>query len=267
MGNRLKVEVLGPLGLSLGGVDAVPSAPKERQVLAVLLLNESRVVPVSALIDELWGDEPPKSALTTVQTYIVNIRKTLVERWGLPVARVRGELLTTVSTGYRFNTDHADHDLREYRRLVAAGRQAFHAGDEEGGVELLRRAEELRRGPVLVDVKRGRHLDTEIAGLEQAHLTVQESRIEAQLRLGEHRELLGELFTLTPHHPYHEHLHGYLMLSLHRCGRRNQALEVFRGLRESMVRELGLEPSPWLLRLQRDILRSVEPADPGLSAG
>ncbi|MGK5627225.1 AfsR/SARP family transcriptional regulator [Streptomyces sp. URMC 123] len=254
----MAIGVLGPLALRSGGNTAEPSAPKERQVLSLLLMNHSQVVPVSVLIDELWPSRPPKTASTIIQTYILNLRKFLSRQCGMPPAQVAGELLRTRNRGYLFDTEACQFDLREYQRLEAAGRRALELGDPAHAVELLRRADGWWRGPALADVQRGLALEAEVTRLEQSRLLARELRIETELRIGRHREVLGELSMLVLQYPYHEHLHGYYMLALHRCGRRTQALEVFLRLRRVMSRELGLEPSPSLQRLQRDILETAD---------
>lgn len=268
MADTMRVTILGSLSVVReGGRTAAPSAPKERKLLALLLLNHGRVVPTHVLIDELWGDNPPRSVRTAVQTYILNIRGKLAHELDLPGAWVRDNLVVRDNEGYKFRTDQCEFDLRDYRELAELGENAIAGGNDELAVEALRKAEGLWSGSILPDVDHGLPLRSEIIRLEQGKLAIQELRIETELRLGRHRELLSELAVLALQHPFHERLHEYLMRALYHSGRSVQALEVFRQLRRSMVDEMGLEPSARIQELQQDILSSrvAEPALAGRS--
>ncbi|MGV9362138.1 AfsR/SARP family transcriptional regulator [Amycolatopsis sp. NPDC003731] len=261
MGDRTTITILG--NLSIRGrhrSEAAPSAPKEREVIALLLFNYGRVVPVHQLIDELWPAEPPRRARTALQTYILNLRRRLAGELHLPPAHVRTEVLVTRSEGYRFQLADCSFDLHEYLGLAAAGERAAAGGDDERAVELLRRAEKLWTGPVLPEIDHGLPLRSEITRLEQRRVAARELRIESELRLGRHRELVSELSMLVHQHPYHERFHEYLMFSLHRVDRRVEALEVFERLRHALRGELGLEPSERVQNLRRGILGSDEVA-------
>ncbi|GGM52695.1 hypothetical protein GCM10012275_24610 [Longimycelium tulufanense] len=249
---------MGPLSLRLGSSEATPSAKKERRILSLLLLNYSRVVPVSLMIDELWGAAPPKRALATVQTYILNIRKSLVRALRADSKTVYRDLLVTRSGGYLFNCASVVFDLQEYRKLESAGRKALDAGDDRAAVRSLRRADNLWDGPPLAGVELGLPLEVEVTRLNQSRLTAMELRIAAELRLGRHADILSELAALALQHPFHENIHAYLMVALYRSGRRTCALEVFQRLRSKMTAELGLEPSAKLRQLQEAILNSME---------
>lgn len=259
----MKIRVLGPLSVSHDGIDGVPTARKPRQILSVLLLNESKVVLTSALIAELWDDAPPKSALTTLQTYILHIRKLLAAMFGTALADVAREILVTRHRGYTFRVGDGTFDLREFRNLAQRSRQTARRGDDPGTVQALREAMAQWDGPALADVEHGRILRAEVTRLEEMRLDLVERCIESELRLGRHRESVSELAGLVVQHPFHEDLHAQLMVALHRCGRRLDALAVFQRLRDSMVVEVGLEPSTKLHRLQRAILN----ADPSLDLG
>ncbi|MEV2218177.1 AfsR/SARP family transcriptional regulator [Streptomyces sp. NPDC050997] len=236
--------------------DAAPSAPKERKVLALLLFNYARAVPVHLFVDELWASDPPKRARTALQTYVLNLRTRLARDLGMPASRVRDEILVTRSEGYQFQLEGHPFDLHEFLRLVDIGDKAIVNGDDVKAIEVLRKAEGLWTGPILPDVEHGLPLQSEIARLEQRRTVAQELRIESELRLGRHRELVSELSMLALRHPCHERYHEYLMFCLNRLGHRVQALEVFRSLRHSLVDELGLEPSVRIQNLQQEILES-----------
>ncbi|MEU3711086.1 AfsR/SARP family transcriptional regulator [Streptomyces catenulae] len=263
MGVQIGIDVLGSLSLHTDEVQATPTAPKERKVLALLLMNHSQVVPVSQLVEELWHDSPPRTALTALQTYIRNIRRSIALKMSLPSAKVSGDLLRTRSQGYVFHTEACTFDLAEFRRLAEAGRAALRTGDQVGAVRQLQLADDLWQGSALVDVEQGLPLQAEVSRLEQARRTARGLRIETVLRIGRHEEVLGELAGLVLQQPFDEHLHAYYMLALQRSGRRPHALETFDRLRRSMADELGLEPSPDLRRLQQEILGPTDPAPYG----
>ncbi|OKK14679.1 hypothetical protein AMK16_29360 [Streptomyces sp. CB00455] len=267
----MDIDVLGALAVRENGISITPTAPKPRQVLALLALHADQVVPVSALIEELWAGEPPRSARTTLQTYVLQLRAliaTALERGAAdgeqsgadpdaaPGAAVRTakDILVTLPGGYLLSSGGGTLDVREFDRLAGTGYRAMDAGDFPAAARLLREALALWTGPAFADVQGGVQLDMEIRRLEETRLCALDQRIEADLRLGRHRELLAELTVLATRYRTHENLHGQFMLALHRSGRRGEALDVYQRLRGTLVRELGLEPSVALRRLQRSIL-------------
>ena len=252
----MQIKVLGPLNVHVGFTDALPTARKPRKLLALLLLSDSRVVPVSSLVTELWDHSPPRSAMTTLQTYVMQLRKALAEAMGVSTTLVSREVLLTKGTGYAFRVSPGQLDLHEYARLESAGEWALKCGDDAGAVRLLRQAERLWRGPALADIEHGQLMEAEVARLEQSRMTMVERRIEAELRLGLHQSTLSELAGLVSYHRFHEDLHAKFMLALYRSGHRSRALEVYQRLRKALVDELGLEPSPKLQSLLRSVLLS-----------
>ncbi|MCF3137062.1 AfsR/SARP family transcriptional regulator [Streptomyces olivochromogenes] len=259
----MDIEVLGALSVRENGAPVVPTAPKPRQVLALLALNADQVVSVARLIEELWGENPPRSARTTLQTYVLQLRELIAEA----LARAENErctakdILTTVPGGYRLETRGGTADFREFERRAGTGYRAMDAEDYTGAARRLADALSLWTGPALTDVQAGGQIDMEVRRLEEARLCALDQRIEADLRLGRHRELLAELTVLVNRYRMHESLHGQFMLALHRSGRRGEALSVYQRLRATLVSELGLEPSAALSRLQRSILMArPEPA-------
>ncbi|MFD9797096.1 BTAD domain-containing putative transcriptional regulator [Streptomyces sp. NPDC059070] len=254
----MDIEVLGALSVRKNGLSIAPTARKPRQVLALLALHADSVVPLATLAEELWDDAPPRSARTTVQTYVMQLREVI----GEALARRDGErrtakdVLVTLPGGYRLETDAAEGrvDFREFERRATAGHRAMDAGDHTGAARLLREALALWSGPALGDVHRGCRIRPETERLEESRLAALDRRIEADLHLGRHRELLSELTLLVSRHPLHETLHGQFMLALHRSGRRSEALDVYQRLRATLVAQSGLEPSAALGRLQMAIL-------------
>jgi DNA-binding SARP family transcriptional activator len=215
---------------------------------------------VDTLIEELWESSPPNSAMTTLQTYVLQLRKLLAGAMGVPAAEVARKLLVTEVNGYSFRPDSAETDMTAFERGVRGADRTAGAGDARGAVALYRQALALWRGPVLADVQLGPVLEVHKRRLESRRLEVLEARIEAELQLGLHRVLLSELSDLVSQHPTHEPLYAQYMVALHRSGRRVQALEAFQRLRSALATELGVGPSWELLRLQQAVIA----ADPAL---
>ncbi|CAL9371296.1 AfsR/SARP family transcriptional regulator [Streptomyces cellulosae] len=258
----MDIAVLGPLAVRQADVSIVPSAGKPRQVLALLALRAGSVVPVPTLMDEVWGDAIPRSANTTLQTYILQVRRRISEALG-PSAEVSAkDLLTTCFGGYQLTAQAVRSDLAEFNALVTRGDALLAEGNARAASATLERALSLWRGPALVDVPLGRVLATEVLGMDEARIRAKEMRIEADLRLGRHAALLGELRMLVSEHPLHEKLRAQLMLALYRSGHAWRALEAYQQLRRTLVEELGVDPSPRLQRLHQAVLAG----DPRLEA-
>ncbi|MDQ0955767.1 DNA-binding SARP family transcriptional activator [Streptomyces phaeochromogenes] len=262
----MQIDVLGVLEVRENGASIAPTAPKPRQVLALLALHADRVLPVSALIDELWAGRPPRSARTTLQTYILQLRDLIALALhqqapgaapASPPRRRAKDVLVTSPGGYMLVLGEGTSDVREFERLAGMGYRALDAGDFQGASRLLREALTLWTGSAFADVQTGAQLEMEARRLEEGRLCALDQRIEADLRLGRHRELLAELTVLTSRYSAHENLHAQFMLALHRSGRRGEALDVYHRLRATLVRDLGLEPSPRLRHLQQSILAAA----------
>lgn len=248
----LRVSLLGPLFACLGQTPFAPSAPKQRQVLALLALKAGQAVTVPTLVEELWGDRPPRSYATTLQTYVLHLRKALAAAQpDNPAAR---RLLGTTHFAYVLEKSTCQTDLEEFNRLARAGRTAAKEGDHRLASEWLDRALKLWRGPAMVDVPKGPVLEIEAASLEEARLGVLELRIEADLILGRHRDLLSELTLETAKNPMNENLSAFLMFALYRSGHVGRSLKAFHWLRSVLNNELGVEPCARLQRLQAAIL-------------
>jgi SARP family transcriptional regulator, regulator of embCAB operon len=257
----LSIGLLGPLSLRLNQTRVVASAPKQRQVMALLALNAGRVVTGPTLIEELWGDCPPRSYATTLQTYILQLRNALAAAdSGNPGAR---QMLSTHHNGYLLEEDACQTDVEVFDRRVRAGRAAAEAGDDRLASEELSRALQLWRGPALVDVRMGGVLEIEAASLEYCRLGALERRLEADLALGRHADLLGELTLLAARNPTNENFWAFLMTALYRAGHVGRSLQAFHRLRSVLNNELGVEPCPRVQRLQAAILAG----DPVLETG
>ncbi|MFF3420044.1 BTAD domain-containing putative transcriptional regulator [Streptomyces sp. NPDC002698] len=284
----MDIDVLGTLAVRLDNVSITPTAPKPRQVLALLALRAGQVVPVGVLAEELWGARPPRSARATLQTYILQLRELIcaalesgargtegagdagdaVDAGGAGRRQAK-DVLLTVPGGYLLKSGDGVSDVREFERLAGSGYRAMDAEDYPQAARLLRQALGLWSGPALADVHTGPQLQTEAKRLEESRLCALDQRVEADLRLGRHRELLAELTVLINQYPMHESLCGQYMLALYRSGRRGEALDAYQRLRATLVRTMGLEPSPALAKLQRSLLMSgpeTLPARPPMSA-
>ncbi|MDR6980672.1 DNA-binding SARP family transcriptional activator [Streptomyces sp. 3330] len=263
---------MGTLEITLNGAAVMPTAPKPRQLLALLALHAGRVVPVASLTEELWGDRPPRTARTILQTYVLQLRELITAALGKGqqddgAARTAKDVLVTAPGGYLLDSAGGTLDVRELERLTGVGYRAMRDGDFQGAARHLGEALALWTGPAFADVQAGPQLEMEARRLEEMRLCALDQRIEAELRLGRHRDLLVELTVLVNRYPTHENLHGQYMLALHRSGRRGEALEAYRRIRTTLVRELGLEPSAALRRVQQMILMAGPETGPARAAG
>ncbi|HEV2779572.1 MAG TPA: AfsR/SARP family transcriptional regulator [Actinophytocola sp.] len=255
-----RFKLLGPLAITHRGVDIAPSAPKLRALLVSLLLNANRTVGSAELVREIWGDEPPPSAHATLQTYIVKLRSLFRDALGLSATHVNQKMLLTYSGGYTLRVDPEQLDITEFERLVSAGSAALRTGNYEVAAHSLGRSLALWRGSII----HGGHWTqtlAQIVRLEERRFYAQTMRIEADLCLGRHHEMISELASLTIEHPLHESAQAMLMIALHRAGRMSAALDVFRSFRGRIKRELGIGPSTRLQALHNALLS----ADPVLN--
>ncbi|MFE5814070.1 BTAD domain-containing putative transcriptional regulator [Streptomyces sp. NPDC056479] len=244
------------------GEDVTPSAPKLRQVLALLVLNANSLVSVDQLCEELWEDRPPLSALTTLQTYIYQLRRRLLlatEQHGAPFGSRPPHSCPAILTrvgGYELRLDDKQSvDAYRFDQLTEQGMAQLRTGAGElEAARTLKKALSLWHGGALVDVSTGRRLSAWSTQLEERRKSVQEQRFSLELELGRHHAVLDELSEAFRAHPTHEAFAGQLMRALHRCGRRPDALNTFRTLRSHLVEELGLEPSAQLQRLHQEVL-------------
>ena len=249
----IRFNVLGPLRMETLSTDRTPSAAKPRQVLSLLLVNANRIVSTDTLSEELWRDNPPRSATTTLQTYIFQIRKLMGSRSGSDQSDSRNHLVTT-QNGYMLRVRPDELDLFVFEDLATTGEAALRAGEPEKAARLLSDALALWKGRTLIDVTCGPHLDVHTVRLDERRMAVTEQRITADLMIGRHREIVVELMALTAEQPYHEYLHIQLMMALYASLRRSDALEVYHRLRRRLLDDLGIEPSPALHAMQQAIL-------------
>jgi DNA-binding SARP family transcriptional activator len=236
----LDFRILGPVEVWDDEAQLQLGGPKQRAVLALLLLDAGRVVSTDRLIDALWGEQPPATAATSLQNFISQLRKVL-----------GADVLVTKPPGYRLQVEPEQLDLERFRRLVEGSRQE---GPAQRAAKL-REALGLWRGPALADLAFESFALGESARLEELRLAALEERIEADLETGRHGELVGELEALVREHPLREQLRRSLMLALYRSGRQAEALQVYHDARRTLVDELGIEPSAGLQQLHGAMLR------------
>ena len=245
----MEFRILGPIEVWSEGRQLRLGGVKQRALLAVLLLHRNEVVSVDRLIDELWGGDPPTTAVKTAQVHVSQLRKTLGRDRG-----EAGEVLVTRSPGYLLRIDAGELDSDRFEQLADEGRRALRAGEPELATRVLLEALSLWRGPALADFTADEFAQTEIGRLEEARVSAIEERIDADLALGRHQALVGELDALIQAHPLRERLRGQLMLALYRSDRQAEALAAYRDARRMLDDELGLEPSESLQRLEHAIL-------------
>ncbi|WP_232832248.1 AfsR/SARP family transcriptional regulator [Nocardiopsis sp. FIRDI 009] len=253
----MKFTILGTLEVLEGDRVCTPSAPKVLQVLALLLLRANRPLPLEVVVEELWGDSPPKSAVTTAQTYICHLRKVL-DQEGLTTRE--HELLVTRPYGYMFRIGPEQLDALVFQRKLTEGRRLLEEDRPDAASTRLAEALDLWTGPILAHVARGPVLGAHAIRLEEQRLRALELRIQAEVLLGRDRELIGELRSLVMQYPLNEWFHGQLIRALGRAGRRNEALEAYRRVRTTLTDELGLEPSDELQALHQEVLGATPTA-------
>lgn len=215
----------------------------------MLVLDGKDGVSVERLIDELWGEEPPRTARKTLQVHVSRLRKEL------------GDVLETRPNGYALRLDRMEVDLHDFEGLSQRGRDALDAGNPGEAASLLREALDLWRGEPLAGLEAEPFAGTATARLDDLRLDVTELRVEADLALGRHASLVGELERLVSQHPYREGLRRQLMVALYRSGRQADALAAYRSARATFIEDLGVEPGPELRDLEAAVLRH----DPVLS--
>lgn len=233
----MEFRILGPLEVADDGRLLALGGTKQRALLALLLLRANEVVSQDRLIDELWGESPPESGKTALQVHVSQLRKALGP-----------DLIVTRPPGYVIQVGDGELDLHRFEQLVAAAR----TGEPVEAARLLREGLALWRGAALAEL--GDSFAATERALEEQRLAALEQRIDADLALGEHADLVPELERLVREQPLRERLRGQLMLALYRGGRQADALEVYRSGRRLLDEELGLEPGEELQRLEKAIL-------------
>jgi predicted ATPase/DNA-binding SARP family transcriptional activator len=247
----MEFRVLGPIEARDDDRPLPLGRPKQRAVLAALLLHAGDAVPRERLIDELWGEEPPASAVASLQVYVHGLRQAL-----------GAERIETHGQSYRLQVEEGELDLDRFERLVALAEQDLGAGRADAASGRIREALALWRGAALADLADEPLARGEAGRLEEQRLHALELRNDVELALGRHAALAAELDALVAEHPYRDRLRQQQVLALYRSGRQKDALEAYQAARHALVDELGIEPSQELRELERAILRQ----DPALAA-
>ncbi|GHB82086.1 hypothetical protein GCM10010347_61200 [Streptomyces cirratus] len=257
----MRFNLIGPFEIvSDDGRVYRPGTPKVCQTLALLLTRPHEIVTAEALIHELWGDAPPRSAVTTLQTYVYHARRMLVSEDLVPAGR---SLIVTSPPGYRILADDAEIDIRVFERLVAQARGELGGGDPGAALRSVRQALDLWRGPALSNHPVGDVLTGHLVHLEELRVRAFEIRIEAQEQLGLTRESIPELRKLTNDYPLNEWFHSRLITALVAAGRRAEAVRAYQNVHRVLADELGMEPSPELRQLRARLLSPAPRRAPG----
>ncbi|MEZ0113924.1 DNA-binding SARP family transcriptional activator/Tfp pilus assembly protein PilF [Catenulispora sp. EB89] len=252
MAEGWRFRLLGPLEVRHDGRAVPVAAPKQRVLIALLALAAGDPVPVDRLIAGLWDEQPPASARNTLQNYVLRLRRILT-------AGDEPSPLVTSSAGYRLAVDADAVDVHRFGALLRRARDAESAGEPRFAASLLEEASGLWHGEALTDAPSDLLRREVLPGLVERRLAAQERRVELELGLGHHHELVTELVALTAAHPLRERLWAQLMLALYRSGRTGEALETYRKARAALAEQLGIDPGPELRRLHQEILAG----DPG----
>jgi WD40 repeat protein/DNA-binding SARP family transcriptional activator len=247
-GRAMQFRILGPLEVDPGSGPIPLGGPKQRAVLACLITRANQFVAAETLVDQVWGEEPPEQARNVIQTYVSHLRKALGHD------RIEGH-----APGYRLRLDPSELDAARFDALVRDAKKALPV-DPSLAVGTLEAALALWRGPALADVADQPSLLAEATRLDDRRLEAQEERVEGLLALGAPARAIGELEVMLADHPLRESLWGLLMLAFYREGRQADSLGAYQRAREILADELGIDPSPELVRLHERILRQ----DPGL---
>jgi WD40 repeat protein/DNA-binding SARP family transcriptional activator len=245
----MRISILGHVEASVDDQPVTLGGAKQRAVLAMLGLEANRPVTADRLAEGLWGEHPPQSAGKMVQNYVWRLRQTFADDGGAEIV--------TRGSGYELRIDRELVDVCRLERLVSEAARAAENGRANGAA---REALALFRGDPLADVADEPFASAEIRRIEELRLTAAELAIDADLAAGRHQEVVGEIDALLSGNPLRERLHGQRMLALYRCGRQAEALDAYREARQTLVEEIGIEPSPELRRLHDAILRQ----DPSL---
>ena len=251
----LRIRVLGPLEVLIDGRAAELGAPKQRRLLAVLLAHANKAVPVDQLIDVLWDECAPRSARKCIQVYVSGLRKLLGDRIGFG------------GGGYLCRTGPQECDLLRFEQLTAAGRRAARNGDREAACRML--AEAVRSWPdrAFADLTAVPWFAAESDRLQERFLAAYEDWVELEVDLGRHLSALDSLDELATRYPARERLSVCRMTALSRCGRTSEALAHYDRLRQSLARDLGIEPSPVLRGLYQRLLIGTGAAPRPAAAG
>ena len=268
-GPSIELRVLGPFEVVAGGQSLALGSPKQRALLAALVISANRVVAVDHLIEELWGDEAPARAMASLQAYISRLRR-LLQPTG--PNRSRSDVLVTQPPGYLLRVDPAAIDAVRFERAAVEGMRLLGEGRAPAAVASLDAAHALWRGPPYADFTFEEFARAEIARLEELHLAAVEARLVALTRTGQVAAAIAEAEAVVLEHPSREGVWAALMTGLYLAGRQADALRAYQRARATFAEEMGIEPGPALRELEGNILRqspdlgTPSPAPPAVAA-
>ncbi|HZC26001.1 MAG TPA: AfsR/SARP family transcriptional regulator [Actinopolymorphaceae bacterium] len=250
----MRIRVLGTLEVQRGRQRRRITAGKQRALLATLAASAGQPVSIDRLVEELWPDGPVGTAVNQIHGYVWRLRTALDD--------TGGELIRTHAPGYELAVDTDDLDALRFTAVARSGTQALRGGDVERAHAFLTEALSLWRGPAYADVPATARIRAEVDRLDEHRISVLESRIDADLVLGRHADLVGELQALVEAEPFHERMWGQLMLALCRCGRQTEALAAYRRLYQRLDEQLGVRPNRAVQELHQQILEQGPHLDP-----
>ncbi len=246
LADHLEFRLLGVTDVLAGGVSVVPTSPRQRDLLVLLLLHANAAVPTDRLVDRLWRGDPPATAVSALQVYVSKLRAVIGES---ETARI-----VTVPGGYRLEVAESAVDAFRFERLAATGRDALRAGSYRTAAQTLGEALGLWRGPALDDVRHLEGVRIQVTRLDELRAEALGDLVDAELALGRHAEVLPRLEALVEEEPLRERHWAQLMVALYRDGRQADALRAYRRATEVLGEELGIEPGPDLYNLEERIL-------------
>ncbi len=253
--DSMEFGVLGPVQVADGDRPVALGPPRQRAVLAMLVLAAPDVVSTDRFVDGLWGEDPPARPLPALQVFVHGLRKALRDAGG-------DDLVQRASPGYRLAVDASRTDIGRFLVLHDRARTLRKAGDDDAACTALDEALALWRGPALADVRSAPFADAEAVRLDELRLLAEEDSYDVRLRLGQHHTLVTVLEQKVREHPMREHLWGQLMTALYRCDRQADALATYARARDQLADELGIDPGQALQQLELAVLRQ----DPDLAA-
>lgn len=254
MPSEIDFRVLGPLAVRCGEETVDLGGKRQQILLSMLLLEANRIVTIDRLIDAIWGEAPPLSARSQVRICVSQMRRELAEKG-------HGDLIETHCGSYLIRIPLASVDLHRFAEFATLGRKAARAGDADVAVKYLRMALDQWRGP-LATAPAGELARSVMVKLDEDRCAVAEDYILTMLRLGRHREIVGELTGYVTEFPYRESISAQLMLALHRSGRTAEALDFYRQTRRRFIQELGIEPGQELRAMEHFVLGDSQGALP-----
>ena len=263
-GRGLRFGVLGPLEAHLDGELVPIGGPKQRTVLAVLLLEAGRIVPAERLAGCVWGDDLPDRWPATLQVYVYNLRRAL--RGDAATVEGESEVIVGRRPGYLAVVEPMALDLLQLDELTVQARTAREEGDGAAAAHLFRLGLSLWRGPTLGDLVSQPQVANLAQTLDRRRAHLLSECFEVELALGRHRQLLAELEAAAAEHPLDERLAGQLVVALYRNGRQADALATFRRTADRLVEELGIDPGVELRALEEAVLRQDPVLDPTIAA-